>query len=178
MGFTKIMLFHYNPNKLWFLCSWGSSFHNGRNNCSEALYTLKRLADLQKNYSEKVYTVFAMLLIFHASCHLMEIMTTGTCVYLGFSPLKIHLAFSFSLGQNHIKWAKDGINTLYILLRSLSLHCSFAEEKENKPFFVLLLRLNMPKWRCVSLFRNYFSSKIFFPSFSASFTLLIFQFYL
>lgn len=52
-----------------------------------------------------------MLLIFYASCHLMEIMTSGTCVYLGFSPLKIHLAFSFSLGQNHIKWAKDGINT-------------------------------------------------------------------
>lgn len=52
-----------------------------------------------------------MLLIFYAGCHLMEIMTSGICVYLGFSPLKIHLAFSFSLGQNHIKWAKDGINT-------------------------------------------------------------------
>jgi len=52
-----------------------------------------------------------MLLIFYASCQLMEIMTSGTSVYLGFSPLKIHLAFSFSLGQNHIKWAKDGIST-------------------------------------------------------------------
>lgn len=64
-----------------------------------------------KEYVLKVYTVFTMLLVFYASCHIMEIMTSGTCVYLGFRPLKIHFAFNFSIGQNHIKWAKDGINT-------------------------------------------------------------------
>lgn len=64
-----------------------------------------------KEYVLNVYTGFTVLLVFYASCHIMEIMTSGTCVYLGFSPLKIHLAFNCSIGQNHIKWAKHGINT-------------------------------------------------------------------